>query len=161
MTKIAVNRNSGSFRLSPQIVQRMCELKGIPCYFFDKVYVNPELDSDDYTEKYIPKTVDTCNDSFWAYTIPNPDEVFPDNWDTLSDEERDIRNAKFDECDIDVWFITYGGNDSIRTNPILIQAIEEVGHKSIEIIEIPDDVEWYIWESENGYESIHERHRIW
>ena len=54
-----------------------------------------------------------------------------------------------------------------RTNPLLIQAIEEVGEKEssgrfgeIRIIEIPDNIEYEI-DDYDGIESIHECHRSW
>jgi hypothetical protein len=59
----------------------------------------------------------------------------------------------------------YDGNLE-RTDPILIQVVEELGKDAdgpcaeLEIVEIPDDVEWEIDEYD-GYESIHEKHRSW
>ena len=53
-----------------------------------------------------------------------------------------------------------------RTDPILIQVVEELGeeanniHSKLKIIEIPDDVDWYIDEYE-GKEWIADKHRIW
>ena len=56
--------------------------------------------------------------------------------------------------------------DEERTNPLLIQVIEELGERAnnrfskLEIVEIPDDVKWQIDEYD-GWESIHEVHREW
>jgi len=52
-----------------------------------------------------------------------------------------------------------------RTDPDLIAVIEQLGNDAadgcdIRIVEIPDDVDWYIYDYD-GYESIHEVHRIW
>ena len=54
-----------------------------------------------------------------------------------------------------------------RTDERLIKAIEKVGLKKasgsfaeLKIVEIPDDVEYYI-DDYDGIESIHEVHRIW
>lgn len=53
-----------------------------------------------------------------------------------------------------------------REDPLLIQTIQDLGIKSfsayskLKIVEIPDDVEYYI-EDNDGYECIHEEHRIW
>jgi len=49
----------------------------------------------------------------------------------------------------------------LRINPDVIEAIETIGAKHIKILDIPDDVDFYIDEYENGSESVHERHRIW
>lgn len=54
-----------------------------------------------------------------------------------------------------------------RTSEHLILAVETLGSKangkyaSLKVLEIPDDVDWYIFEDEDGSESIHERHRTW
>lgn len=53
-----------------------------------------------------------------------------------------------------------------RTNPKLVECVEALGEKangecaSLKVVEIPDDVKWYI-EEYDGIESIHEKHRIW
>lgn len=56
--------------------------------------------------------------------------------------------------------------DIERTDPVLIQVVEEMGKKSfgdfskLKIVEIPDGVNWEIQEYD-GFESIHEVHRVW
>ena len=56
--------------------------------------------------------------------------------------------------------------DGFHTNPIVIQVIEEFGEEAsghnskLKVVEIPDDVEWYISDHE-GCESVHEKHRVW
>jgi hypothetical protein len=53
-----------------------------------------------------------------------------------------------------------------RTNPLLIQVIEELGDKAsgrfskLSIVEIPDDVEFTI-EEYDGFEHVAEAHRTW
>lgn len=53
-----------------------------------------------------------------------------------------------------------------RNDPNLIRTIEELGDEAsgyascIKVIEIPDDVDWQIFEYE-GTEQVHEKHRIW
>ncbi len=54
-----------------------------------------------------------------------------------------------------------------RDDKLLVQVLDELGSKAsagrgtkLEIIEIPDDVKWHIWEYD-GWESIHENHRAW
>jgi hypothetical protein len=53
-----------------------------------------------------------------------------------------------------------------RNDPVLVQIVEEMGdeangnYSSLKIVEIPDDVKWYIGEYD-GMESVHEEHRIW
>lgn len=53
-----------------------------------------------------------------------------------------------------------------RDDPILVEIVEELGEKvngfasDLKIIEIPEDISWYIHEYD-GLESIHENHRSW
>ena len=50
--------------------------------------------------------------------------------------------------------------------PRLVECVETLGTKAngrfaeLHVVEIPDDVDWFIDEYD-GIESIHERHRIW
>jgi len=57
--------------------------------------------------------------------------------------------------------------DIERTDPVLIKVIETIGtsvasgiYAELKIIEIPDDVKYYIAEY-NGVETINEEHRSW
>jgi hypothetical protein len=56
--------------------------------------------------------------------------------------------------------------DLERDDPVLVQVVEEMGvdangsYASLKIVEIPDDVKWYI-SNYDGYEAVHEIHRIW
>ena len=56
--------------------------------------------------------------------------------------------------------------DIERNDPALIEIVEELGEKAnsrysnLEIVEIPDDVEWVIKEYD-GREHIAEKHRTW
>ena len=49
----------------------------------------------------------------------------------------------------------------------LIQVIEELGEKAngeyayLKIVDIPDDVDWIIMTTEEGYEYVAEKHRTW
>lgn len=58
------------------------------------------------------------------------------------------------------------GGDKIRAAPELVQIVEELGSDAagsfaeLEIVEIPDDVKWYISEYD-GVETIEEIHRSW
>lgn len=53
-----------------------------------------------------------------------------------------------------------------RTDPVLIQVVEELGSEAdgecakLKIVEIPDQIDWYINEYD-GLESIHQNHASW
>jgi len=70
----------------------------------------------------------------------------------------------------DEWNLPYVSgydNPQIRSDPALIQVIEELGESAsskpgaISIVEVPDDVQWHIEESDCGIEWVAERHRVW
>lgn len=99
----------------------------------------------DYTNgqsKYIPMHDDMPNDGlFWhAFTIKNPNDA---SW------EHNITNRPSD-----------------RTDPLLIQVVEELGEEAdgscaeLKVIDIPDDVEYTI-EEYDGNEHIAEKHKTW
>lgn len=55
-----------------------------------------------------------------------------------------------------------------RSHPLLISMIEDLGseivsdsNSNIQIVEIPDGVEWFIDSDENGYEWVKEKSRSW
>lgn len=56
--------------------------------------------------------------------------------------------------------------DIARDDDVLIRIVECLGAKAngecadLKIVEIPDDVNWYV-EEYDGFEHIAERHRIW
>lgn len=53
-----------------------------------------------------------------------------------------------------------------RDDPALVRVVEEMGidswgkYAELKVVEVPDDVDWYIHEYD-GSESIHEAHRSW
>jgi hypothetical protein len=53
-----------------------------------------------------------------------------------------------------------------RDDPILVEIVEELGerangpHSILKIVEVPEDVNWYI-EEYDGLEWVAERHRTW
>ena len=56
--------------------------------------------------------------------------------------------------------------DICRDDLVLIQVVEELGEEAedryadLKIVEIPEDVDWYI-EEYDGLEHVAERHRTW
>lgn len=62
--------------------------------------------------------------------------------------------------------IPYFSLDEYRTDKKVINALEQLGvtagyeYVRFKIVEIPDDIEWYI-DVRNNEESIHEKHKVW
>lgn len=60
----------------------------------------------------------------------------------------------------------YAGVDATRDCPVLVALVEEMGERVnscyslLKVVEIPDDVDWYI-EENDGMEWIAEVHRTW
>jgi hypothetical protein len=56
--------------------------------------------------------------------------------------------------------------DIKRNDPVLVEVVEQLGdlantrHTRLKVVEVPDDVEWYIHDYD-GIESVYEKHRIW
>jgi hypothetical protein len=62
---------------------------------------------------------------------------------------------------VDLWYTNDYGRD-FRTDPIVHDLFDEcMPNGDYKIIDIPDGIEWYIFTSDYGSESIHEKHKIW
>lgn len=150
--KIVINTCFGGFSLSGAALRRIAELQGRECYFFN--YQIRE-------SRYIPITEDAnATLGFTAFDIPNPNEIFgKQDWYLMSAEEREVNSTLYKKHIID-------NRPEDRTDPLLIQVIEELGskgngrHAKLSVIEIPDDVEWEIDEYD-GVETVREVHRSW
>ena len=71
--------------------------------------------------------------------------------------------ARYNEL-ADTKLETYYGIE--RNDPCLVQVVEELRAKAngrfadLKIVEIPDDVKWYVHEYD-GLEVVYEKHRVW
>lgn len=65
------------------------------------------------------------------------------------------RNLRTNECYINPYDFYED-----RTDPELIEIVECFNPEDIKVVEIPDDVEWYI-EEDDGMEWVAEKHRTW
>jgi hypothetical protein len=56
--------------------------------------------------------------------------------------------------------------DIERNDPVLVEVVEQLGdlantrHTRLKVVEVPDDVKWYILDYD-GIEEVHEEHRKW
>jgi len=134
MTEVVVNRCFGGFGLSHKAVMRYAELKGM------KLFV--ELD-DIAKQVYKERAV-----------IGNP-ELIHHYW---------TKENRTKDDDVNDYYFSV--SDIKRDDPTLIQVIRELGkeangmHATLEIVSIPDDVDWEISEYD-GSESVEEVHRSW
>lgn len=141
MTKAVINSCYGGFGLSDEGVIEWARLQGIMVY--------PKKGKYDMTV-------------FW--TVPEDDpkriELEKIDFDTLDLDGRKAYNEAHRKLVLDE---TYEYN---RNCPYLVQVVETMKKKSwgrcaeLRVVEIPDDVKWYIHEYD-GNEHIAEEHRTW
>lgn len=154
MKKIVINTKHGGFGLSAAAVKKYLELSGKECHFF-KTGTN--------TNDVQPITLEEATqNTFWtAFTVPSPEQYLnlTKPWAAFSQTEQDEFN--------DVWdSIAFYSTNLDRDDEKLVQVVEELGETAncefsqLKIVEIPEDVEWYI-QDYDGVEWIAEKHRTW
>lgn len=142
--KIAVNKCYGGFSLSMHGYKRYFELMNKEIFFYKQTSFSFNKNSDGKNVYTKIKDLDS-NDSLFH---------------CVSKDLGDTTNELPNDCYI------YLYKDEIRTDPLLIQTIEELGKKAssqvsnIVITEIPNDIKWVI-DDYDGIESVHEQHRSW
>ena len=133
--KIVINKCFGGFGLSEAAYEKLIEY-GIPVRAYKEQVQDPD------TRRYLPEP-------------DNEGEVIFD--DALSEVKR---MTVFNQRYWDTWA------RETRTHPLLIRVVEELGgaasgqFASLEVIEIPDDVDWELNEYD-GVEHVAEKHRTW
>lgn len=70
-----------------------------------------------------------------------------------------LENFDVREDEYDGWFNPV--HDISRTDEALVELVENGLWKHYRVVEVPDDVDWYIGKDELGYEWVAEKHRIW
>jgi hypothetical protein len=136
MTKIAYNACFGGFSISHEAVMRYAELRGVAVY---------PLKDDRFSFT-----------TYWTVAPDNPErqraERIQNNWADSPQEERVWSNKFCDDNQLDI-------RGHIRTDPILIQVIEELGDAAngmcaaLAIAEIPEGTKYRIDEYD-GRESV-------
>ena len=140
MLKVVLNENYGGYLLSPVAEALYAAKTGFKVYRYMMHYA--------YEGTYLKRIYDLK----W-YT----DEMCYWLRKDLGEE------VSYDGIDEDLFF--YSGLIE-RDDEILVQVVEELGENAgedckLKIVEIPNDVEWYVDCCEHGTEIIREKHRIW
>ena len=139
--KILVNRCYGGFNISDEAFEEYLNRTG-------QVF---------YKRKSKWSSLDSL-DSFDYY------KVSPEEYDKIYQEETTNKVSSDGHIQSNELYLT--SSDISRTDPILIQIVEEMGEKSfgmcseIEVVNIPDDIKYTI-EEYDGNEHIAEAHRTW
>jgi len=148
--KIVLNRCFGGYGLSPKAYKKIADLTGVNCYFFTGVHSEVRCTLEDAEKTTF----------FSAYNIPNPQDYKYDDWSAMSPEEKESWNNQYRARRIPDF-------EGDRTNPLLIRVVEELGSdiasgrlSKLEIVEIPDGIDWEIDEYD-GNETVEEKHRSW
>jgi hypothetical protein len=139
--KIVINECYGGFGISHEGMLRYFEIKGQPVW--------PEQ-TDDYWKHW----------TYWTVSPENrPETKEGDDFYAMSMPERQAYNEAHSN-------LTIYNLDIKRDDPALVQMVEELGKKAngnyskLRIVQIPDDVNWYIHEYD-GMEHVAEDHRTW
>jgi hypothetical protein len=154
--KIVINESYGSLHLSIKATRRLAELMGRECYFYEQkdgifVLATEILNyNDDYHH-------------YFCFDIPNIQNVIDNAKMVGQNEEYNVYKKH------EIYFSGDGDFTAIsRTNPLLVQVVEELGRECdvrcvvLKVVEIPDGVDWYIDEGSCASgECVRELHRVW
>ena len=137
--KVVINTCYGGYSISDAALFKYAEIKGITLY---------------------PVMGDFDTLTYWTVPADQQPSSTPNNWHSMTLEERNAWNKKYTER-------TLTPRDIPRNDPTLIQVIEELGmdnasgtYASLKVVEIPDGVDYEI-EEYDGLEHIAEKRRTW
>lgn len=141
--KVVINRCYGGFSLSKEACKRYWEIKGVPVYIEDdKRYTSLGL--------------------FTVWFIPEEERIKTKEGEEFYNMNMDDRKAYNHEYSKQTWY----DSRVDRSDPVLVQVVEELGEKAsgrcaeLDIVNIPDDVNYQI-EEYDGKEWVAETHRTW
>jgi len=142
--KIVLNKCYGGFGLSPKAQELYLKKIGKKAYFYKQIGYAHNND-----EKHIKISTE---------------EAQHNSSISISTYTKDMGEIITKHVDEFYWYERF---DDDRNNKELIETIEELGTSvasghlaKLQIVEIPDGVEWELDEYD-GIESIHETHRSW
>jgi hypothetical protein len=138
MKKIVINKCHGGFGLSAAAIDFIAKRRGLTLY--------PENKGLYTTYWTVPPEQHAAK---WDYKT----------WENMSQTERTAYNAAYRNA-------TVSASSFDRDDPDLVAAVEALGamandrYANLKVVEIPDDVEWFI-EEYDGLEWIAEAHETW
>ena len=137
MRKIVINRCYGGFGISALAEKLYSEKKGFTIYRYKR---KGGFSSDTYVRAKGTDWMDM----------------------TLTEDMGNV--FEYDQNTIKGW---WSSSDIVRDDPALVATVEELGSEKaserfaeLQIVEIPEDVEWMI-DDYDGQETVHEVHRSW
>lgn len=139
--KVVINTCFGGFGLSDEAETLYAKKAGFDIYRYKQAKYRHESGKDLYV-----RCKDNDKDVFLTYTFKE------DHGDSFSEFPED--GGYWYSCDVE------------RNDPLLVEVVEELGKKAngycanLEVIEIPDNVDWYV-EEYDGNEHIAESHNTW
>jgi hypothetical protein len=142
MTKVVINTCHGGFGLSHEAVLLYLNRSGRQVW----------VEENDKFGGLIP---------FTYYLVPPGQRIEgdPDNWHEMTLAERQAHNAAYSDT-------VFHDRELARDDPDLVAVVEELGnradgrHAELKIVDIPNNVNWYI-EEYDGREWVAERHQTW
>ena len=135
--KLVINRCYGGFGLSNKAMRAILKRKGITSFERESSFGSVDF-----------------------YKIP------PEKYDKLSEEAKIKRSEGATNAYAEVNDTYISAYDWPRNDPDLVAVVEELGDDAsdrfaqLAVVEIPDDVDYYIDEYD-GIETVHENHRSW
>lgn len=152
MQKVIINKCFGGYGFDPFTVQKYADEKGVKLYWYKQAFNTYRSNLKEDMIK-IPFEIIAKDDGLRMGYVA----LTKDMGDTYIRDWQD-ENVCADEFDIN-------NDDASRTDPVLIDVIEKYGDANVHgghaptVVEVPDGVEWMI-EEYDGFETLHEKHRI-
>lgn len=149
--KIVINRSYSSFYLSPQAIARYAELQGKKIYFF--------LGNGTTQHSLTAEEASYYHNFLACYTPEFPESVDTKTWLEMSEVEKHRYLENLSKSFFSIF-------DLKRTDPLLIQVVEELGPKvnyqngRLCVVEVPDETDFTIFDYD-GMEVVVEVGHFW